>query len=391
VPHAAATNAIFLNRDEFPVRQLSDHITKETTEPAATCSFQKIIESPVKMPSITSPSDTSMNKFHFSLNVSQLDRAVEFYRVLFGMPPAKHLDDYAKFELADPALVMSLLPNSQLRGGTLSHLGLRLPTSEALVIVQKRLEEAGIRTQREEGVECCYAQQTKFWISDPDLNLWEMYTIHGDIDHHGHAVIPQASAQPKVVETLQNVWEHRMRTSVLDRIPHPDESLDEVRLEGTFGELHETTAMKAFLAEVQRVLRPGGRIRAHNLVASHCFVNGMPILPGPASVVRYVPLEGEVARLFHEAGFEAACFDKLGEQPCFKIDGVELREMRLSAIKPFNDTRKQRRVVVYKGPFSQVVDDTGKTFPCGEPVEISDAEWRSLQLAAPDAFVARTV
>ena len=70
-------------------------------------------------------------------------------------------------------------------GGALNHLGLRLPDSAALVEVQRRLEEPGIATQRQEGVECCYARQTKFWVTDPDRVLWEVYTLHEDIDHSG--------------------------------------------------------------------------------------------------------------------------------------------------------------------------------------------------------------
>jgi hypothetical protein len=63
--------------------------------------------------------------------------------------------------------------------------------------------------------------------------------------------------------------------------------------------------------------------------------------------------------------------------------------MRLSAVKPFSNSRKQQRSVVYKGPFSQVTDDAGNIYQCGEPVEISDAEWSVLQIAAPDAFIER--
>src|SRR5271165_4109603 len=107
-------------------------------------------------------------RFHLSLNVSDLDRAVEFYRVLFGSAPAKVRDDYAKFELNDPPLVLSLEPAAAGKGGWLNHLGFRMPDSETLVAMQRRLELAGIRAQREEGVECCYARQTKFWVTDPD-------------------------------------------------------------------------------------------------------------------------------------------------------------------------------------------------------------------------------
>jgi hypothetical protein len=78
-----------------------------------------------------------------------------------------------------------LHPNPQAPGGPLNHVGFRVKTSAALVAVQQRLEMAGIRTQREEGVECCYARQTKFWVPDADRNLWEIYTLEEDLNHAG--------------------------------------------------------------------------------------------------------------------------------------------------------------------------------------------------------------
>ena len=63
-------------------------------------------------------------KFHFALNVSDLERSIAFYRILFDVPPAKHYPDYAKFELSQPPLVFSLVPNPPASGGTLSHFGL---------------------------------------------------------------------------------------------------------------------------------------------------------------------------------------------------------------------------------------------------------------------------
>ena len=49
-------------------------------------------------------------RFHLSLNVSDLNRSVAFFRTLFGMEPAKLRADYAKFEPDDPPLVLSLEP-----------------------------------------------------------------------------------------------------------------------------------------------------------------------------------------------------------------------------------------------------------------------------------------
>src|SRR5262245_1688545 len=104
--------------------------------------------------------DATLLKFHASLNVSNLDRSIAFYRALLGVEPGKVRADYAKFELAEPALVLSLVPGRPGGGGALNHAGLRVRTAAELVAVQQRLEAAGMPTRREDGVECCYAKQT---------------------------------------------------------------------------------------------------------------------------------------------------------------------------------------------------------------------------------------
>ena len=129
-------------------------------------------------------------RFHVSLNVSDLARSLAFYRALTGMEPVKAHRDYAKFELNDPPLVLSLHPQRSSGGGTLNHLGIRVADSEAVVAVQRRIEEHGFRTKRQDGVECCYALQTKFWASDPDGTLWEIYTLQEDLAHRGSGRVP---------------------------------------------------------------------------------------------------------------------------------------------------------------------------------------------------------
>jgi catechol 2,3-dioxygenase-like lactoylglutathione lyase family enzyme len=130
------------------------------------------------------PADTLL-KFHVSLNAAGLQRSVKFYRALFGVEPLKNYVDYAKFELANPPLVLSIKPQNMGRGGTLNHLGFRVANAEQLVEIQRRLESAGFRTGRQDGIECCYAKQNKFWAADPDGTLWEIYVLEGDIDHKG--------------------------------------------------------------------------------------------------------------------------------------------------------------------------------------------------------------
>lgn len=336
------------------------------------------------MPAICNASDTSIDKFHFGLNVSDLARSVEFYSCFFDLPPTKYFDDYAKFELREPPLVMSLLPNSQLPGGTLYHLGLRLADSQQLVRVQRRLEEAGVRTRREEGVECCYAKQTKFWATDPDLNLWEMYVVAEDLDHHGLDLPPSVKAEPEVIGLAKRSWEHRLSQPLPARIAHEDDALDEVRLEGTFGLERSAEEIAALLAECFRVLRPGGRIHVHNLVADRRFADRMPALPGPAAVIKYVPLENETLHALEAAGFHGLNYDKLGDLPCFTFAGVEMREMRLSGAKPQPAVKMQHRQAIYKGPFKQVTDDAGGVYHCGRLAANADGLRSSLEDAVFD-------
>jgi catechol 2,3-dioxygenase-like lactoylglutathione lyase family enzyme len=329
------------------------------------------------------PTDTLV-RFHLSLNVSDLGISVAFFRTLFGQEPAKFRPDYAKFEPDTPPLVLSLEPNKPGSGGVLNHVGVRMPDTKSLVAVQRRLEEAGVRCQREEGVECCYAKQTKFWLHDPDGTLWEMYTLDGDIDHRGagqtQEVVtlnaPSASRGP--VE-----WEHRMGSPVPERIPLDDDAADEVRLRGTFNLPLSADQRAAVLAEAVRVLKPGGRLFVHVLTADRS-VDG-PDLPGPASVVRFVPQEGEPIRLLEDAGFSAVRLLKFDAKPCFVRNGVEMRETQIEGRKPLTAEGTDKVFeVLYRGPFDQI-DADGRAFPRGVRVGVpagDAARFRTPELAA---------
>jgi catechol 2,3-dioxygenase-like lactoylglutathione lyase family enzyme len=59
--------------------------------------------------------DAALVRFHASPNVSDLGRSIAFYRALLGTEPAKVRDHYAKFDLAEPLLVLSLIPGRPCR------------------------------------------------------------------------------------------------------------------------------------------------------------------------------------------------------------------------------------------------------------------------------------
>lgn len=307
-------------------------------------------------------------RFHLSLNVADLARSVAFFRTLLGVEPAKVRGDYAKFEPDEPPLVLSLEPRVPGKGGALNHAGFRLPDAASLVRMQERLERAGIRSQREEGVECCYALQTKFWVHDPDGTLWEVYTLEGDLDHRGVGQKAETFAPPE--PKGEAAWEHRMNEPVPARVDHADGSLDEVRLRGAFNLPLSDDERGRLLAEARRVLRPGGRLFVHVLTAERAL-SGDPALPGPASAVKHVPVTADVVAAVEAAGFEAARLLKFDAKPCFVREGVGLRETQLEAWRP--EAGEGTVGVVYKGPFRELRDDAGNVYPRGRRVTVDVA------------------
>jgi catechol 2,3-dioxygenase-like lactoylglutathione lyase family enzyme len=310
--------------------------------------------------------------FHLSLNVSNLARSVAFYRVLFGLEPAKQHDDYAKFELTEPPVIFSLVPQASLATGSVSRIGLRLPDTDAVAAVKQRLDAAGIATQ----APCSGNSATKCYVADPDLTYWEITT--GDDD--GPAV-----ELPRPVETTASsspgpvVWEHYITGPVQERIPHADHTVDEVRLTGTFNAVLPDGALTALLGEVRRILKPGGPVIVHGLVGDRPFAQP-PQLPGLAALVQRVPQQGEPVEALQAAGFVGLHFIKFSEKAWFCIDGVELREMKLIAYQPASADGPVQ--VLYPGPFAEAIDDCGNVYPRGRTVMVSAERAAALRRGA---------
>jgi extradiol dioxygenase family protein len=121
---------------------------------------------------------------HLSLDVRNVSASVEFYEKLFGVAPQKQTADYAKFDLSAPALNLSLVSASG-RVSSVDHLGLEVESTDEIAAWKRRLQERGILEKAEENVACCFARQDKLWVSDPDGNAWEIFTVHEQVDVTG--------------------------------------------------------------------------------------------------------------------------------------------------------------------------------------------------------------
>ena len=124
-----------------------------------------------------------MPAVHISLNVSDLSKAVDFYRGVFG-EPTKLKSDYAKFVSGSPEIHLALQPGlgAHAPDGSLSHLGIRVETADEVRRWRSELKARGVLSEEEKREACCYALQDKFWLSDPDANRWEIYTVLEDLE-----------------------------------------------------------------------------------------------------------------------------------------------------------------------------------------------------------------
>lgn len=138
-------------------------------------------------------------KPHISLNVKNVTESAEFYKKLFGIEPMKFIKGntathstvhdqlgeesekarfgYAKFDVQNPPLNFVLNEVAYTEGGTLSHLGIQVESTEDVLKTRERWNADGLLTVDEMKVNCCYALQDKTWARDPDGNEWEVFVV----------------------------------------------------------------------------------------------------------------------------------------------------------------------------------------------------------------------
>jgi catechol 2,3-dioxygenase-like lactoylglutathione lyase family enzyme len=128
----------------------------------------------------TEQSSVQFLKAHLALNVRNVERSIEFYRKLLGIEPLKVRPGYAKFDVQQPPLNLTLNEVSFNERGALSHLGLQVATTEDVLRMRERWRAVGLDTYDEMQTNCCYALQDKTWVRDPDGNEWEAFVVLQD-------------------------------------------------------------------------------------------------------------------------------------------------------------------------------------------------------------------
>lgn len=124
---------------------------------------------------------------HIHLHVSDLDASRAFYEQFFGEPPVKERPDYVKFlpALGPVNLALSSGALATPRHPTVSHLGIQVASPAEVERQLARVRAAGLEARVETGVDCCHANQDKFWVRDPDGVEWEVYHLNYDLESAG--------------------------------------------------------------------------------------------------------------------------------------------------------------------------------------------------------------
>jgi hypothetical protein len=117
------------------------------------------------------------------------------------------------------------------------------------------------------------------------------------------------------------------------------------------------------------------------MVGDRPVSKALPKLPGPAALVERVPVASDVLHAVEHAGFVGLTCTRYSHSPVFRFDGVEMRELMLTAWKRGADTAHDagRRAVVYKGPFRSITDDDGIAYVRGEHVVVDARTFDALR------------
>jgi len=143
-------------------------------------------------------------KVHVHMAVSNVDKSREFYEKFLGVAPVKVKAGYVKFLPQFGPLNLALSqahPSNQ--GGHVDHMGIQVESQAVVVREMERVKAAGLPVREEFSVDCCHANQDKFWVQDPDGVDWEVYVLNHDIEEPISPAVSCAGTSAGVEQPLK--------------------------------------------------------------------------------------------------------------------------------------------------------------------------------------------
>ncbi len=110
---------------------------------------------------------------------------------------------YVKFLPSLATLNLALYSGGTSTGDATNHFGIEVHDHETVMHHLRRIRVSGLDTREEMDVDCCHANQDKFWVEDPDGREWEIYVLNRDLDEPGAQGEDVCCAVPEACNTSE--------------------------------------------------------------------------------------------------------------------------------------------------------------------------------------------
>ena len=154
--------------------------------------------------------------------------------------------------------------------------------------------------------------------------------------------------------------------------------------------LVDSSDKEQLFRELYRVLKPGGRAVISDIVSDELvpmsMQNDAELWSGCISGAFQ---EQAFLRAFEQAGFSGIEIAVYQEKPWQVVDGIEFRSVTVIAHKnPLASCNDYNEAVIYRGPFTEVIDDDGHVYRRGQRTKVCRSTFQRLSRSPyQDAFV----
>jgi hypothetical protein len=123
-------------------------------------------------------------KLHVSMRVEDLDKAMSFYSTLFDLQPILVRENYAKWDVTDPAVNFVVESGRGTIG--FDHIGIQVDSEEQLADLATRMKDSANPFLDVESTDCCFAKMDKAWVRGEADEPWEGFLTHNqDNENYG--------------------------------------------------------------------------------------------------------------------------------------------------------------------------------------------------------------